>query len=69
MMLSCRQTWPSASLPSATEAGELGAGAGAAGRAVVGLAGTEDEVAAIGPGDRRRAEQLDVVDLRAADLR
>ena len=30
------------------EAGELGAGAGAAGRAVVGFAGAEDEVSAIG---------------------
>src|SRR5438093_11159899 len=31
------------------QAGQLGAGAGAAGRAVVGLAGTEHEAAAVGP--------------------
>src|SRR5262249_15267384 len=43
------------------EAGELGAGAGAARRAVVGQAGAEDEVAAVR--ERRGAEQLDVIDL------
>ena len=45
------------------QAGQLGAGAGAAGRAVVGLAGAQHEVARVGAG--RRREQLDVVDLRA----
>jgi len=45
------------------QAGQLGAGAGAARRAVVGLAGAQHEVAGIGGG--RGAEQLDVVDLRA----
>ena len=34
-------------------------------RAVVGLAGAEDEVAAVGAGRGRRAEELDVVDLAA----
>src|SRR2546426_2121610 len=45
------------------QAGQLGAGAGAAGRAVVGLAGTEHEAAAVGVW--RRREELDVVDLGA----
>ena len=49
-MLSCRQISPSAQFAVGGEAGELGAGAGAAGRAVVGLAGAEDEVAAVGAG-------------------
>src|SRR5262249_34139023 len=44
------------------EAGELGAGAGAAGRAVVGAPGAEDEVAAVGRDVGRRAEQLGGVD-------
>ena len=65
MMLSCRQTSPSRELAVGDQAGELGAGAGAAGRAVVGLAGAEDEVPAVGPGRVGRAEQLDVVDLAA----
>ena len=47
------------------QAGQLGAGAGAARRAVVGLAGAEHEVPAVGAGRGRRAEQLDVVDLAA----
>ncbi len=47
------------------EARELGAGAGAAGRAVVRLAGAEDEVLAVGAGRGGRSEQLDVVDLAA----
>ncbi|MCY1532882.1 hypothetical protein D9M68_681780 [compost metagenome] len=42
------------------EAGQLGAGAGAAGRAVVGLARAEHEVAAVGV--RVVGEQLDMVD-------
>src|SRR5690606_16764823 len=42
------------------QAGQFGAGAGAAGRAVVGLAGAEHEVAAVGV--LVGAEKLDVVD-------
>src|SRR5207244_13342260 len=45
------------------QAGELGAGAGAAGRTVIRPAGAEHEVAAVGRPIARRAEQLDVVDL------
>src|SRR5690606_2537574 len=45
------------------QAGQLGAGAGAAGRAVVGLAGAQHEVAAVGLGVV--GEQLDVVDQAA----
>ena len=45
------------------EAGQLGAGAGAAGRAVVGLAGAEHEILAIGAGRVWRTEEFDVVDL------
>ena len=45
------------------EAGELGACAGAARRAVVGFAGTEDEVLAVYALLLRGGEQLDVVDL------
>src|ERR1041385_1847294 len=41
------------------EAGEFGAGARAAGRAVVGLAGALDEISRVRAADRRRAEQLD----------
>ena len=53
----CRRCSPAArprlaQLAVGDEAGELGAGAGAARRAVVGLAGTEDEVAAVGCRDR-----------------
>ena len=51
------------------QARELGAGAGAAGRAIVGLAGAEDEVLAVGTGRGGRAEQLDVVDLAAVGAR
>src|SRR5437879_4859412 len=47
------------------EAGELGAGPGAAGRAVVCHAGAEDEIAAVGVGVARGAEQLDVIDQAA----
>src|SRR5207248_10873550 len=46
--------------------GELGAGAGAARRAVVGLAGAEDEIPAVGGRVPRRAVQLNVVDLLPA---
>ncbi|MNZ87507.1 hypothetical protein D3C78_1063670 [compost metagenome] len=42
------------------QAGQLGAGAGAAGRAVIGLAGAHDEVAAVGI--RVGGKQLDMVD-------
>ena len=51
------------------QAGELGARAGAAGRAVIGLARAEHEVAAVGPGHRGRSEELDVVDLGAVGRR
>lgn len=44
------------------EAGELGAGAGAAGGAVVGFAGAEDEVAAVVCGLKCGAEDFDVID-------
>ncbi len=47
------------------EAGQLGAGAGAAGRTVVGLAWAEHEALAVGAGVGGRAEELDVVDLAA----
>src|SRR5688500_8403486 len=46
------------------EAGELGAGAGAARRAVVGLAGTQDEAARARAGCLRRPEELHMVDIR-----
>src|ERR1700757_222338 len=48
------------------EAGELGAGAGAARRAVVGVPRAQHEVTRIGAGKRRRPEELDVVDLGVA---
>src|SRR5690606_20702957 len=55
---------PGLELSGGVQAGELGAGARAAGRAVVGLARTEDEIPAVGEGRiGRRAEGLDVVDL------
>src|SRR4051794_24512144 len=47
------------------QAGDLRAGAGAAGGAVVRLARAEDEVLAVRPRIARRAVQLDVVDLAA----
>src|ERR1017187_1338567 len=47
------------------EAGQLGAGSGAAGRAVVGFTGTEHEVLAIGAGSGGFSEELDVIDLAA----
>src|SRR5262249_23610372 len=53
-------------LPVGHQAGELGAGPGAAGGAVVGLAGAEDEVPALRVRPRRRADQLDVVNLLSA---
>src|SRR5262245_55589306 len=43
------------------QAGELGAGPGAAGGAVVDLAGAEDEVARARPRRPRRPEDLDVI--------
>ena len=55
----------SAQLAVGGEAGELRARAGAARRAVVGLAGAQHEVAAVGAGRASRAEQFDVVDQRA----
>ena len=64
-MLSCRQTSPAAQLAVGGQARELRARAGAARRAVVRLAGAEDEVAAVVRGVARRAEQFDVVDLGA----
>jgi hypothetical protein len=48
-----------------SQAGHLGAGSGAAWGAVVGLAGAENEVAAVVGRVVGGAEQLDVVDLRA----
>lgn len=45
------------------EAGEFGAGASAAGGAVIGFAGAEDEVAAIGAREGGRAEDFDVIDV------
>ncbi len=62
IMLSCRQICPSTQLAIGEEAGELGAGAGAARRAVVSLAGTEDEVAPVVRRVERRSEQLDMID-------
>src|SRR5215469_18612344 len=47
------------------QAGELGAGACAAGRAVISFARAEHEVFAVHPGDFGWTEQLDVVDLVA----
>ena len=47
------------------QAGQLGAGAGAAWRSVVRLAGAQDEIPAVDSGLLRRTEQLDVVDLLA----
>ena len=44
------------------KAGELGAGTGAAGGAVVFAAGAEDEVSAVVGGIERRCEEFDVVD-------
>ena len=64
MMLSCRQTWPGRELAVGSQAGELGARAGSARRAVVGFARAKHEVLAVGAGDRGRAEELDVIDLR-----
>ncbi len=46
------------------EAGKFGAGAGAARRAVVGFAGAEDEIGAVGAAVFDGREQLDVVDFR-----
>ena len=69
MMLSCRQTSPSCELAVGAQAGELGAGAGAAGGAVVGLARAEHEVLAVGAGHAGRAEELDMVDLAAVRSR
>ena len=51
------------------EARQLGAGAGAAGRAVVGPAGAEHEVLRVGVGAGRGAENLDVIDLAAVRTR
>ena len=65
MMLSCTQTSPGCNFPSACEAGKLRAGAGSARRPVVGAAGAEHEVAAVGLGRSGGAEELDVVDLCA----
>jgi hypothetical protein len=48
------------------EAGELGAGAGAAGGTVVFGAGAEDEVAAVVRGIVRRGEEFDVIDFGVA---
>src|SRR5688572_14467086 len=48
------------------EAGELRARAGAAGRAIVGLAGAQDEVACLGARRSGRPEELDMVDVRVA---
>ena len=62
-MPSCIHSAPSASCAIRGQAGELGAGARAAGRAVVGLAGTQHEVAAVGAALCRLAEQLDVIDV------
>src|SRR5205823_4918669 len=56
-----------AQLPVGREAGELGAGAGAARRAVVGPAGAENEVADVVRRVLRRAEELNVVNLLPAD--
>jgi len=61
MMLSWRQISPRAQFAVLEQAGEFGTGAGAARGAVVGLAGTEDEVAAIRRRVMRGTEQLDVV--------
>src|SRR5271170_5586447 len=47
------------------QAGELGTGTRTAGREIVSAAGTKNEVAAVPGGRGRRAEHLDVVDLRA----
>ena len=63
MMLSCRQTSPSRKLAVGAQARELGAGAGAAGRAVVGLAGAKHEVLAVGARHAGWPEELDMVDL------
>ena len=63
MMLSCRQTSPSRSLPSAKRHGELCACSGTARRTVVFQAGTEHKIAAVGV--RRVGKQLDVIDLGA----
>ena len=58
----CRKSSPSANLALGGEAGQLGTGAGATGRAVVGLAGAEHEVLAIGLHPRfGRAEDFDVI--------
>ena len=65
MMLSCRQIWPSAQLAVGDQAGELGARAGAAGRAVIGLPGQSTKFLLSASGAIGRAEQLDVVDLAA----
>src|SRR5262245_46284972 len=54
---------PFAQLAVRKEAGELGARARAARRAVVGFAGAEDEVAAVIGRITRRTVELDVVDL------
>src|SRR5512146_57335 len=52
-----------------SQAGELGARAGAAGRTIVCLAGAKHEVAAVRRLIVRRAEQLDMVDFFAAGAR
>src|SRR5438045_3553197 len=51
------------------EARELGAGARAAGRPVVGLAGTEDEVPAVHAGFLAGPEELDVVNVGETGIR
>jgi len=56
---------PKLELAVGDEAGEFGAGAGAAGGAVVGFAGAEDEVAAVIGGVVGDGEELDVVDFGA----
>ena len=54
-----------AQLPVGVEAGELRARAGAAGRAIVGIARAEHEASAVRDSRRRGPEQLDVIHLRA----
>src|SRR5579864_6116585 len=44
------------------EAGQLGAGAGAAWRTIIGLAGTEHEILTVDRGQTRRTKEFDVVD-------
>src|SRR5262249_56125167 len=53
-------------LPVRDQAGEFGTGSGATGRAVVRLAGAQDEVAAAIRRDARPSAHLDLVDLRPA---